>query len=32
MDKFLPNPKLKLREQLHEVMRFKQFALFATFA
>jgi len=24
MDKFLPNPKLKLREQLHEVMRFKQ--------
>jgi len=24
MDKFLPNPKLKLKEQLHEVMRFKQ--------
>ena len=24
VDKFLPNPKLKLREQLHEVMRFKQ--------
>ena len=24
MEKFLPNPKLKLREQLEEVMRFKQ--------
>lgn len=23
---FLPNPKAKLREQLHEVMRFKQFS------
>lgn len=26
MEKFLPNPKLKLREQLREVMRFKQFS------
>ena len=26
MDKFLPNPKLKLREQLREVMRFKHFS------
>ena len=25
-EKFLPNPKLKLREQLREVMRFKQFS------
>ena len=24
---FVPNPKLPLREQLHEVMRFKQFSL-----
>jgi integron integrase len=24
---FVPNPKLKLREQVHEVMRFKQFSL-----
>ena len=23
---FIPNPKLKLREQVHEVMRFKQFS------
>ncbi|MFN7141016.1 MAG: phage integrase N-terminal SAM-like domain-containing protein, partial [Limisphaerales bacterium] len=27
MDTFLPNPKLKLREQLGEVMRFKHYAL-----
>jgi integron integrase len=26
MEKFLPNPKLKLREQLGEVMRFKHFS------
>jgi hypothetical protein len=26
MDGFLPNPKLKLREQLGEVMRFKHFS------
>ena len=26
MEKFLPNPKLKLREQLQEVMRFKHFS------
>ena len=25
-EKFLPNPKLRLREQLREVMRFKQFS------
>ena len=24
---FIPNPKLRLREQLREVMRFKQFSL-----
>ena len=24
---FIPNPKLRLREQVHEVMRFKQFSL-----
>jgi len=24
---FIPNPKLLLREQVHEVMRFKQFSL-----
>ena len=23
----MPNPKLRLREQVHEVMRFKQFSL-----
>jgi integrase len=27
MDKFIPNPKLKLREQLREVMRFKHYSL-----
>ena len=27
MEKFIPNPKLKLREQLREVMRFKHFSL-----
>jgi site-specific recombinase XerD len=27
MEKFIPNPKLKLREQLHEVMRFKHFSI-----
>ena len=26
MEKFLPNPKLRLREQLREVMRDKQFS------
>jgi Site-specific recombinase XerD len=26
MDRFLPNPKLKLREQLREVMRFRHFS------
>lgn len=26
MERFLPNPKLKLKEQLHEVCRFKQFS------
>ncbi|MDD5138955.1 MAG: phage integrase N-terminal SAM-like domain-containing protein [Verrucomicrobiales bacterium] len=25
-EKFLPNPKLKLQEQVHEVMRFKHFS------
>ena len=27
LDGFIPNPKLRLREQLREVMRFKQFSL-----
>ena len=27
LEKFIPNPKLKLREQLGEVMRFKHFSL-----
>ena len=26
-DGFIPNPKLRLRDQLREVMRFKQFSL-----
>ena len=26
-ESFIPNPKLRLREQVHEVMRFKQFSL-----
>jgi hypothetical protein len=26
MERFIPNPKLKLREQLREVMRFKHFS------
>jgi hypothetical protein len=26
MEKFIPNPKLKLREQLRELMRFKQYS------
>ena len=26
LEKFVPNPKLKLREQLGEVMRFKHFS------
>ena len=27
MEGFIPNPKLRLRDQLREVMRFKQFSL-----
>ena len=27
MEKFIPNPKLKLREQLGEIMRFKHFSI-----
>ena len=27
LEGFKPNPKLRLREQLREVMRFKQFSL-----